>query len=145
MMALVSFDPFESLVRLQHDLDRIFGKPSPDFGLTGPNVFPPINVFSDKDGFTVRTEVPGIKAEDISLDVEPGRLSLSGERKFESHDNDGGYHRRERRGGRFSRTLRLPPDLDTHDATAELRDGILTVRIPKTAGAKPRHIEVKAA
>jgi len=143
-MALVSFDPFEGLLRLQRDLDRIFGKPSPDFGLTGPNVFPPINVFSDKDGFTVRAEVPGIKAEELSLDVEPGRLSLSGERKFDPHA-DGGYHRRERRGGVFSRTLRLPPDLDTHAAKAELVDGILTVQIPKAETAKPRHIEVKAA
>lgn len=143
-MALVSFDPFDNLLRLQRDLDRIFGKPSPDFGLTGPNVFPPINVFSDKDGITVRAEVPGIKADDISIDVELGRLSLSGERKFESHA-DGGYHRRERRGGKFSRVLRLPPDLDTQAAKAELRDGILTVHIPKAEAARPRHIEIKAA
>jgi HSP20 family protein len=143
-MALVSFDPFEGLLRLQRDLDRIFGKPSPDFGLTGPNVFPPINVFTEKDGFIVRAEVPGIKAEELNLDVESGRLSLSGERKFESRA-EGGYDRRERRGGMFSRTLRLPPDLDTHAATAELRDGILTVRIPKAEAARPRHIEVKAA
>jgi HSP20 family protein len=143
-MALISFDPFEGLLRLQRDLDRFFGKPSADFGLTGPNVFPPINVFADQESIIVRAEVPGIKAEELNLDIEPGRLALSGERKFAAHEN-GGYHRRERRGGVFSRTLRLPPDLDTHAATAELRDGILTIRVPKTQAARPRHIEVKAA
>lgn len=144
MMALVSFDPFENLLRLQRDLDRIFGQPSSDFGLAGPSVFPPINVFSDKTGVIVRAEVPGLKAEDLNLDVEASRLTLSGERKFDSRQ-DGGYHRRERRGGKFSRTLRLPTDLETQEATAELSDGILTVRIPKKAVARPRQIEVKAA
>lgn len=144
MMALVSFDPFENLLRLQRDLDRIFGKPSYDFGLAGPSVSPPVNVFTDKDGVVVRAEVPGIKAADLNLEVERGRFTLSGERKFEPRES-GGFHRRERRGGKFSRMLRLPDDLDTHAAKAELRDGILTVRIPKAAAARPRHIEVKAA
>lgn len=144
MMALVSFDPFENLLRLQRDLDRIFRNPSFDFGLAGPSVFPLVNVFHDKDGLVIRAEVPGIKAEDLSLEVERGRFKLSGERKFEAREN-GGYHRRERRGGKFSRMLRLPDDLDAQQATAELRDGILTVRIPKAAVARPRHIEVKAA
>jgi HSP20 family protein len=84
MMALVSFDPFENLLRLQRDLDRIFAKPSFDFSLSGPNVFPPVNVFTDKDAVVVRAEVPGIKAQDLKLEVEGGRLTLSGERKFES-------------------------------------------------------------
>lgn len=143
-MALVSFDPFENLLRLQRDLDRIFRKPSYDFGLAGPSVYPAVNVFSDKNGMVVRAEVPGINAEDIHLEVESGRFTLSGERKLEPRE-DGGYHRRERRVGKFSRMLRLPDDLDTHAAAAELRDGILTVRIPKAAAARPRQIEVKAA
>lgn len=144
MMALVSFDPFENLLRLQRDLDRIFGKPSSDFGLAGPSVFPPINVFGDKDGVVVRAEVPGLAADALNLEVEASHLTLSGERKFEPRQ-DGGYHRRERRGGKFSRTLRLPQDLDTQGTTAELSNGILTVRIPKKAAAQPRQIEVKAA
>jgi HSP20 family protein len=143
-MALVSFDPFENLLRLQKDLDRIFRKPAFDFGLSGPSVFPPVNVFTDKDGVVVRAEVPGIKAENLTLEVEGGHFKLSGEREFELHEN-GGYHRRERRGGKFARMLRLPDDLDTQAATAELRDGILTVRIPKAAAARPRQIEVKVA
>jgi HSP20 family protein len=143
-MALVSSDPFENLLRLQRDLDRIFRNPSLDFGLAGPSVFPPVNVFTDKDGVIIRAEVPGIKVEDLNLEIEGGRFKLSGERKFETREG-GGYHRRERRGGKFSRMLRLPDDLDTQAATAELRDGILTVRIPKAAAARPRQIEVKAA
>jgi HSP20 family protein len=143
-MALVSFDPFENLLRLQRDLDRLFAKPSLNLGLGSATVYPAINVFSDKDGFVVRAEVPGIKGEEIHLEVEPGRLTLSGERKPETREN-GGYHRRERRAGKFSRTLRLPDDLDTQAATAELRDGVLSVRIPKAAVARARQITIKAA
>ena len=138
------YHPLNALFDLQRALDSRLDSDWLRGATAGTGAFPPINVFSDKDGFTVRAEVPGIKAEELSLDVEPGRLSLSGERKFDPHA-DGGYHRRERRGGVFSRTLRLPPDLDTHAAKAELVDGILTVQIPKAETAKPRHIEVKAA
>ena len=143
-MALVAFDPFGSLLSLQRDLDRIFGKPALDLGLSGGNVFPLINVFSDRDGFVVRAEVPGIKADDLSVDVERGRLTVSGERKL-APAKDGAYHRRERRAGKFSRALRLPDDIDAQAATAELRDGVLTVRIPKLAETRPRQITVKAA
>jgi HSP20 family protein len=145
MMAHVAFDPFDGLLRLQRDLDRMFGKPSLYMGMSGPSVFPPINIFSDKDGVVIRAEVPGIKADELTIDVDRGRVMLSGERKAGDAPKEGGYHRRERRIGKFSRTLRLPDDLDPHEAKAELRDGVLTLRIPKAASARPRHIEVKAA
>lgn len=144
-MARVSFDPFEQLLRLQQDLDRLFGRPFPSMGLAGPSVYPLVNVFSDKEGVVIRAEVPGIKASDITLDIERGSLTLSGERKVEPPVQNGGYHRRERRAGKFSRTLRLPDDLDPQQATAELRDGVLTIRIPRSASARPRQIEVRAA
>lgn len=144
-MAQVTFDPFDGLLRLQRELDRLFGKPSSNLGLAGPSVFPPLNVFSDQAGVVIRAEVPGIKADEVTLDIDHDRLTLSGERKVEPLRKDGGFHRRERRAGKFSRTLRLPEDVDLQAADAELRDGVLTIRIPKTASARPRHIEVKAA
>ena len=60
-MAVVSLDPVEGLLRLQEELDRYFGKPQFDLGLTGPNVFPLVNVFTDADGLVVQAEVPGVK------------------------------------------------------------------------------------
>jgi len=135
--------PVGGLLRLQEELDRFFGKPPFDLGLAGPNVFPNLNVFTDQDGLVVQAEVPGIKPEELHVHVENGRLTISGERKAAHADTS--FHRRERRYGRFSRTIQLPRDLDTEKVQADLRNGLLTIRFPKPAAAKPRQIEVKAA
>jgi HSP20 family protein len=143
-MALMTFDSVEGLMRLQEELDRFFGKPPYDLGLTGPNVFPPVNVFTDKAGFVVQAEVPGVQPDQLQVQVDPGRLTVSGERTLPT-GKEVSYHRRERRYGRFSRTIQLPPDVDSANARAELRNGLLTIHIPKQAAAKPRQIEVRAA
>jgi HSP20 family protein len=129
---------------LQDELDRFFGKPQFDLGLTGANVFPLVNVFTDEDALVIRAEVPGIAPGQLQVQVESGRLTISGERAQESAKN-ASYHRRERGHGRFSRTVQLPRDVDTEHAGAECRNGVLTVRIPKQASAKPRQIAVRAA
>ena len=142
-MALL-FDPIDSLLRLQKDIDRHFGKPAFDIGMSGPNVFPQINVFASKDGsVVVRAEVAGIRPEDIHVEVEARRLTISGERPAASPEN-GSVHRRERGHGQFSRTLQLPPDLASDKAAATVRNGLLTVVIPKREEARPRQITVSA-
>ena len=143
-MAVVSFDPVEGLLRLQEELDRYFGKPQFDLGLTGPNVFPLVNVFTDADNLVVQAEVPGVKPDELHVQVDPGRLTIGGERTLGGGDKVS-FHRRERRPGTFSRTIQLPRDVDPEQAKADYRNGILTVRIPKHAAAKPRTIEVRAA
>ena len=142
-MAILSFDPVQGLLHLQGELDRSYGKAPSDLGLSGPSVFPLINVFTDAEGVVVRAEVPGIKPDQIQVQVEPGRLTISGQRT--PARTDASCHRRERRYGTFSRTIELPRDLDPAQAQAEFRNGLLTVRIPRHAAAKPRTIEVKAA
>jgi len=92
----------------------------------------------------VRAEVPGVKPQDLQVDVEPRRLSIRGARPAEERRN-GSYHRRERQCGSFSRIIQLPEDLDPTKATAQCRNGMLTVRIPKTEEAKPRRIDVRPA
>lgn len=136
--------PFDSLSQLQAELDRFFGKPLVNFGLSGASVYPLVNVFTDANGLVVRAEVPGIPADKLSVQVESGQLSISGERPAPATEN-GGVHRRERQFGRFSRTLQLPPDVDPEQVTAECRNGVLTVRLSKHAAAKPRQISVRAA
>lgn len=142
-MALL-FDPIDSLLRLQKDIDRYFGKPQFDFGISGPNVFPQINVFRSRDGaVVVRAEVPGIRPADVHVEVEARRLTISGERKAAAPEQ-GSMHRRERGHGQFSRTLQLPPDLAPEEASATVRNGLLTVLIPKRKEARPRQITVAA-
>lgn len=138
------FDPMDDLLRLQRDIDRFFGKPQFDFGLSGTSVFPQINVFVDADGaFVVRAEVPGIRPGNVQVDVEAGRLTIAGER-VGADPAKGAIHRRERSVGRFSRALQLPPDLAVDEAKATVRNGLLTVVIPKRQEARPRRIAVGA-
>jgi HSP20 family protein len=136
--------PFDSLSRLQEELDRFFGKPLGTFGLSGTNVYPPVNVFTDPEGILVRAEVPGIPADRLSLQVEAGQLTISGERPAPDYAK-ASVHRRERQFGRFSRTLQLPPDVDPNQVSAECRNGVLTVRLGRQAAAKPRQISVRAS
>jgi len=146
-LSFSDFDPFDSLLRLQAELDRRFNSPGPgfDFGPAGGNVFPPINVFRDKDGGLVaRAEVPGISPSSLSVDAEGSRLTISGERSVETGKGLS-HHRRERQVGRFSRVIQLPPDVESDRASAECRNGILTVRLPKSEAARPRNIKVQHA
>jgi len=144
-MALASFDPSRALVRLQEALDRLHGNPNLGltvFGSPGLGVFPPLNVFLDGDTLVVIAEVPGFRRDQVSISIEARRLVLSGERKAEPSDAEGGYHRRERQFGTFERSLQLPDDLDTEAATAECRDGVLTVRVPRRPERQARKIEI---
>lgn len=147
-MALISFshlDPVEGIVTLQREIERFFRRPlGLDLGPSAYGVFPPINVFADKAGLVARAEVPGVTPASISVRVERRILTISGERPPETRTN-GSFHRRERRFGKFSRSLQLPEDLDTERATAECRDGLLTVRIPRRPEAQPRQIQIQAS
>ena len=142
-MTLLSTNPFDTLLRLQRDLERTLGAPMMGFEGT-QTVFPPLNIFSTPDGVVVRAEVPGFKAEDIEISAEPQALTLKGNRAADD-GAPGSYHRRERQYGSFSRLIALPKDLETGGATAECRNGLLTIRIPKAEAAKPRRIPVGKA
>ncbi len=143
-MTLFSTDPFESLLSLQRDLERVLGAPM--FGFEGTTtVFPPLNIFTDRGGVVIRAEVPGFKPDQIDITLEPRSLVMKGERPGDTYAKPGGYHRREREFGSFARSVALPEELDTGKATAECRNGLLTIRIPKTAAAKPKQIPIRNA
>jgi HSP20 family protein len=148
-MAIVrfgSFDPFERLLALQREIDRAFDNPvGRDFGFGGRGVFPPVNVFQDAEGYLVRVEVPGVAPEKLKIETNGQTLTISGERESAPPAEGASFHRRERDRGTFSRSLTLPSNLDTQAAQASYRHGVLTVRVPLKATAKPRQIEVKAA
>ncbi|MBI4514560.1 MAG: Hsp20/alpha crystallin family protein [Deltaproteobacteria bacterium] len=139
------FDPVSSLLNLQRELDRVFENPlGVDFGLSGRGVFPPVNVFSDNDGYVIRMEVPGVAPDQITIEAHGRTLSVSGRRALNTPGN-GSFHRRERSEGNFSRSLQLPSDLDPGKAEALCKYGLLTIRIPKREAAKPRQITVQTA
>lgn len=143
-MALVSVNPFGNLLELQRELERSLSAPSLNLE-GGAHAFPPVNVFANGDCLVIRVEVPGFKIEEIGLTLAHNCLTLTGQRQPDNHDKPGSYHRRERAFGSFSRSIQLPEDLDPEKASAQCRNGLLTVRIPKAEAAKPRQITVQAS
>jgi HSP20 family protein len=140
----IQADPFAELVRLQEQLARLLGVSTGSLlGGSPSGVYPPVNLFRTRDGAVLRAELPGVRSEDVSVMVERQQLTISGERRPPEGD-ERGYHRRERPWGKFSRSVRLPDDLDLGRVEAQCRDGVLTVLLPIAEVAKPRQISVKA-
>jgi HSP20 family protein len=104
-------------------------------------VFPPMNITQDADNFYVRAELPGVNLDDLELSAIRNKLSLSGKREISVEEAS--YHRREREGGNFSRSVTLPAEIDGDRVEARYTDGMLTVVLPKAEEARPRQIAVK--
>ena len=137
------FQPFNALLRLQDALQRAFERPMGAWlaGPSGRGVFPALNVFNEKDNYVVRMELPGLAPENIVIDRQGRTLRIEGKRERPAV-GEGSLHRRERWAGEFARSLQLPEDLDLDKTEASYRNGILTVRIPKSEEEKPRQIPV---
>lgn len=140
-----SLDPVSGLLTLQRELERALQNPAAlDLGVSDRGLFPAVNIFSDRDGYVIRLEVPGVAPEKLSVETQGQTLTISGSRHSAAPEG-AGFHRREREAGTFSRALHLPDALDPSRAEASCTHGILTIRIPKHEEAKPRQIAVKAA
>jgi len=104
---------------------------------------PSVDISETADSFIVRAELPGMKKEDIELEVENNVLSIRGERKFEKTDEGENYHFMERSYGSFYRSFTLPKNVDSETIGAEYKDGMLVVSIPKKEEVKPKKVEIK--
>jgi HSP20 family protein len=102
-----------------------------------------LDVFEDKDNVIVKAELPGMKKDEIEVSLHDGTLRISGERKNESKFQDAEVYRAERFVGRFQRSVSLPTPVASDKVSAQYKDGILTITLPKTEEAKPKNIEVK--
>jgi HSP20 family protein len=105
---------------------------------------PAVDIYEDDGSITLSVELPGMKAEEIHVDLQDNVLTLSGERKLERSDEREGYHRVERSYGSFSRSFSLPENVDGEKCDAEMTDGVLRVKLPKRPQPEPKKIEVKA-
>jgi HSP20 family protein len=106
---------------------------------------PAVDVVERADAYEITAELPGVKPENVDVKLENGILTLSGSRHFESKDERDGYHRVERRYGAFTRSFSLPNEVRGEEITAELKDGVLTVKVPKDARVLARKIPVNGA
>ena len=112
-------------------------------GILEADWVPAVDITEDETGYRIDAEVPGIQREDIKVVVENGKLTLQGNRKFETEENSGKVHRVERSHGSFTRNFRVPEDADGSSVSAEFKNGILSVLLPKSEESKPKQIEVE--
>jgi len=132
--------PWDELNRMRQQLEQVFDEAP--YQRAGSGVFPLTNLTEDKDNYYVRAELPGVKGDDLDIQVTGNNLAISGERKIASENEDARYHRREREAGTFSRMIGLPGDIDSDRVDANLENGILTIVVSKAEIAKPKQISV---
>jgi len=136
---------FADVDRLRREMNRLFDVYHPMERLPfGTGVFPPVNVYMDQNAVYVTSELPGMNPAEIDISVRGDNLVLKGERKTEADAGEVSYHRRERRSGTFNRVLTLPDRVNAEKVTAEYKNGMLKITLPKQEEAKPKQIEVKA-
>jgi HSP20 family protein len=135
MNMMVRWTPFNEMARLQHDIDRLFHGSSAGNGESRVTGFTPsVDVVEDEGKFELFADLPGVKQEDLDIQVEKDVLTIRGERKLD--------RRGERVAGAFSRSFTLPKHVDVENIAASLKDGVLTLTLPKRPEAKPRQIKV---
>lgn len=134
-------DPFATLLGLQRAMDGVMGGDWFGTRTSGAGAYPLVNVFSDGDDYVLVAELPGVKKEDLDIQVVGDTLRLQGKKTI-AHEPGASVHRRERSAGEFDRTLTLPTEIDAANVTAEYRDGVLTLRLPRAASAKPRSVVI---
>ncbi|GAB1448265.1 MAG: Hsp20/alpha crystallin family protein [Bacteroidetes bacterium] len=136
-MTLIKFNPARELFRDQFvntQINSLFDSLFNDsLGKFERNVFftPRVDVVESESRFEIQMALPGIKKEEIKIDIEKNVLSISGERKLESEKKEEKYHLVENFYGKFSRSFTLPENIDFENLSAELKEGILFVQIPK--------------
>ena len=135
-------DLFQTRRELDRVFDRFFTQPG---SMSGPWV-PVVDVRETKDAIEVVAELPGLRSEDVEVNIENNVLSISGEKKQEVTEGnpEAEYHLVERRCGRFERSFTLPRTVDADRIGAEFHDGLLTVTLPKADAAKPRRVEIRS-
>lgn len=133
-MLTTRFDPFAEMDRFARSIES-----------STRTYSPAVDIFEDKEAIHVRAELAGVRPEDVKIDVENNVLTLKGERKLDHENKKDGYHRVERWYGSFTRQFMLPRTVDSEAIDAQLKDGVLTVRLPKKNEVRQRTIAINAA
>ncbi|MEW5851878.1 MAG: HSP20 family small heat-shock protein [Myxococcota bacterium] len=132
MRDLMSWDPFRgSPAALQRYMDRY------------ASFVPAFEVKENKEGFVFKGDMPGVKENDVDVTITDNRLTISGKREAEQQDKHDTWYTYERTYGSFSRTFQLPEGAETSKTVAELKDGVLSVFVPRKAGTQPLKIAVR--
>ena len=151
MNVLTRWEPFREMADLQNRLSSLLGRApvrrqdGQEESITVAEWAPLVDITEDDKEYLIKAELPEVKKDEVKVAVENGVLTITGERKFEKEEKNKKYHRVERAYGSFVRTFIVPDDADADKVTAEFKDGVLKVHLPKSEKAKPKQIEVKVA
>lgn len=138
---LMPFSPMREISHLHDTIDRLFEETWPISEKTVVN--PIVNIYEKENTVIVKADVPGVKEDDLNIEVGEDYLILRGERKFEEEIDKKDFYRREVLHGAFSRTIGLPAEVDKDKAEAELKDGMLSISLPKKTKTIPKVTKIK--
>lgn len=131
-------DPYDEMRRIQTEMNRLLQRaPQRESG------YPAMNVYVSQDGVAVTAELPGVSEDDLEVSVHRDTVTLKGERKLE-RDEVTRYHRRERGGSSFARTLSLPFNVDPENVEASYRNGVLRLSLHRPEEDRPKRIAVRS-
>ncbi len=137
-------DPFRSLQQHMDDLISNFSREFDGGQWPAGELRPSLDVSETDDAIQIHVDLPGMKPEDVNVEVRGNMLQITGERKEEREEKGKTWHRTERRVGKFSRALSLPCDVQEKNVNAEYANGVLNITLPKAEKAKTQKITVKA-
>jgi len=147
---MTRWNPFKDLEDMEKRLSTYLGRPAvrTEAGkeaMTVAEWAPLVDITEDDKEYLIKADLPDVKKEDVKLTVQDDVMSISGERKYEKDEKGKKYHRVERAYGSFMRSFTLPEDADGSKVSAEYKEGVLKVHLPKSEKAKPKSIEVKVS
>jgi len=146
-MTLVPWDPFRNLVALQDRMNRLFDETMQSGKETdlmrGGGWAPAVDIFENENEVVLTAELPGVEMKDVDVQVRENTLTLKGERKLERSEHKENYHRIERAYGSFMRAFTLPSTVDQEKISANYHNGVLEIKMPKTAKSRPSKIDIK--
>lgn len=141
----VRYEPASLVSEMHRGIDRIFDSLMNGAWTNGNGSrgwFVPVDVVEKDDAIVARLDLPGVRKDDLTIEVDDGVLTVRGERSAEREVSGAGFERIERSFGRFSRSLRVPRNVDAERIEAKLDHGVLELRMPKTEETKARRIEI---
>ncbi len=145
MSNLIRWEPAREMMTLRDAMDRLF-----DDAFTRPLRLndghwsaPAVDMYQTDNEIVVKAAIPGVKADDVQINVTGEALTIKGETKEKEEVKEKAYHLREQRWGMFERTLALPTDVIADKAKAEFENGILTITLPKAEEVRPKTINIK--
>lgn len=145
-MALIRWEPFREVESLQKEMNRLFDRLVPtDVGngeKMGLSFIPAAEITETPEAVQLKLEIPGMEAKDLNVEVTADSLTINGERKSEIKTEEEGFTRTEFRYGKFHRVIPLPVQVDNNNVTAEYKDGILNLTLPKAEEEKNKVVKV---